>query len=247
LADVRVALLSDKGPVRDENEDRCGRSPVGEGATIVAVADGVSGYQAAGVASQMAIDVLFEAYGEQDATAKVETRLARAVQNANIAIYDRAMVVPELRGMATTLTAVAIEGGRLAAAHVGDSRLYLVRGGRALQLTKDHRSGKTTLTRSLGRELIAAIDKITRPVERGDRLVLCTDGIHNIISDDDLARLASTYEPDEACQAFLDAAVAGGADDNLTVAIVEVLNGVSPSEPRPRGLGERLMRLVGRG
>jgi serine/threonine protein phosphatase PrpC len=244
--DVRVALLSEAGPVRSSNEDCCGHRTADSATTLVVVADGVSGYQAADVASQMAVDVTLDAYAEQNASLKAEVRLARAAQAANIAIYDRAMVVPELRGMATTLTAVAITDGQLAVAHVGDSRLYLVRGGRALQLTKDHRSGKVMLTRSVGRELIVAIDKITRPLDDGDVLVMCTDGLHNVVTDADIARLTAGVDPARACRALVDAALAGGADDNLTVAVVQPI-GLGPGRPRAAGLGDKLRRLVGKG
>jgi serine/threonine protein phosphatase PrpC len=243
--DVRVALLSEAGPVRSANEDCCGHRAADAATTLVVVADGVSGYQAADVASQMAVEVTLEAWDRQSATMRPEVRLARAAQEANIAIYDRAMVVPELRGMATTLTAVAIEGGRLAAAHVGDSRLYLVREGRALQLTKDHRSGKVALTRSVGRELIVAIDKLTRPLDGGDVLVVCTDGLHNFLPDADIARLVAGVDPDGACRALVDAALAAGADDNVTVAVIHA-PGSAPARPRAAGLGEKLRRLVGR-
>jgi PPM family protein phosphatase len=243
-SDVRVALLSDKGPVRAANEDFCGHRAAAA-TTLVAVADGVSGYQAADVASQMAIEVTLESFEQQDASVRDEARLARAAQEANIAIYDRAMVVPELRGMATTLTAVAITDGQLAAVHVGDSRLYLVRGGRALQLTKDHRSGKVALTRCMGRELIVAIDKIARPLDAGDVLVMCTDGLHNVLGDADIARLVVDADPTAACRALVDAGLAAGADDNLTVAVVHA--GAGAARPKAAGLGATLRRLVGRG
>jgi protein phosphatase len=243
--DLRVALLSEKG-LRAANEDCCGHRAADAATTLVVVADGVSGYLAADVASQMAVEVTLDAYGTQDASMRPEARLARAAQEANIAIYDRGTVVPELRGMATTLTAVAISNGQLAAAHVGDSRLYLVRDGRALQLTKDHRSGKVMLTRSVGRELIVAIDKITRPLDPGDVLVMCTDGLHNFLPDGDIARLAAASEPEGACRALIDSALAAGADDNLTVAVVRMLGEAPPRRP-PKTLGDRLRRFVGRG
>jgi protein phosphatase len=244
---VRVALLSEAGPVRTSNEDSCGHRDAAPATTLVVVADGVSGYQAADVASQMAVEVTLGAWDTQSAGARPEVRLARAAQEANIAIYDRALVVPELRGMATTLTAVAIADGQLAAAHVGDSRLYLVRGGRALQLTKDHRSGQTALTRCVGRELIVAIDKISRPLDDGDALVLCTDGLHNVVADAEIARLVTGAEPEAACRALVDAGVTGGADDNLTVAVIHVQIAGKRTTPNPNGLGDKLRRLVRRG
>ncbi|HVZ75320.1 MAG TPA: protein phosphatase 2C domain-containing protein [Polyangia bacterium] len=232
--------------MRPRNEDRCGTAVCGEATTLVAVADGVSGYEAADVASAMAVDVTLGAFAEQDAAASLEVRLARAVQHANISIYDKAMIVPELRGMATTLTALAIRGDRLAAAHVGDSRLYLVRGGRALQLTKDHRAGRNALTRCVGRELIVPVDRITRPVAPGDVFVLCTDGVHNVVPNEALVVAARAPEPAEACRALVDAALARGADDNVTVAVVRIAGEPAPDDVAPRGLGQRLLGLVGR-
>jgi serine/threonine protein phosphatase PrpC len=204
----------------------------------------VSGYRAGDVASETAVSVTLEAFDRQ--SGRADARLARAAQEANIAIYDRAMVVPELRGMATTLTAIAVERGQLSAVHVGDSRLYLVRAWRALQLTKDHRAGKTTLTRSVGRELICAIDKLTRPLEDGDVLVLCTDGVHNFLPDEDLAPLVEGVEPVRACRAILDAALARGADDNLTIAVVAPRN-APRAKTKEAGLGDRWRRFVARG
>jgi serine/threonine protein phosphatase PrpC len=193
----------------------------------------------------MAVEVTLRAFRELPPTVKLETRLARAAQQANIEIHDLALIVPELRGMATTLTAIAIADGHLVAAHVGDSRLYLIRKGKAVQLTKDHRTGQATLTRSVGRELIAAIDRLSRPLEQDDVLVLCTDGVHGSVSDEALARLAADADPARACRALIDAAMAGNSTDNVTVAVVRVV-GTTPERPRPLGMSERLRRLVKR-
>src|SRR5262249_32771163 len=152
------------------------------------------------VASAKAVEVTLRAYQEQPAAVAAGKRLARAVQQANIEIHDMAMIVPELRGMATTLTALALDEGRLCIAHVGDTRLYHLRDGRLVQLTKDHtvaaervRLGllsprrarhhpeHSTLTRSLGRELIVAIDRISTRVFRDDALLVCSDGLYNVL------------------------------------------------------------------
>jgi len=244
---VVLSTLSAKGPVRDENEDYCGHERQGPSAIVLVIADGVSGYRGGETASQMAVEVTLRAFRELEATPKLDTRLARAAQQANIEIHDLALTVPELRGMATTLTAIAIVDGKLVAAHVGDSRLYLVRKGKAVQLTKDHRSGQATLTRSVGRELIAAIDRLrlSRPLERDDVLVLCTDGVHGVVSDQALARLAAEEDPARVCRALIDAALAGNSTDNVTVAVVRVV-GPAPEQPRPLGMTERLRRLVKR-
>src|SRR5262245_13251341 len=135
---LELAAVSDAGTEREVNEDHCGSFVESPHCGLVAVADGVSGYEGGETASRTAIEVLLRSYREQAASLSPAKRLYRAVQQANIEVYELALVVPELRGMATTLTAVAIDGVQLAAAHVGDSRLYLARAGEIVQLTKDH-------------------------------------------------------------------------------------------------------------
>jgi len=105
---------------------------------LVAVADGVSSYEGGEVASQRATEVVVRFFKEQGPGVATMKRLVRAVQQANIEIYDTAVVVPQLRTMCTTLTALVLDRGEALAAHVGDSRLYLIREGQILQLTKDH-------------------------------------------------------------------------------------------------------------
>src|SRR5271157_1136118 len=182
-ATFELALLSDVGADRPDNEDFCGHfieSPV---SAIFVVADGVGGYEGGEVASRMAVETTIAAYRENPAAWGVAKRLQRAVQQANIEIHNRALTVPELRRMATTLTAVAVENGALTAAHVGDCRLYLIRHGKVNQITKDHtwvgervRMGlmtaaqarqhpeRSALNRSLGRELIVSLDRISIPL-----------------------------------------------------------------------------------
>jgi len=242
---LEIATGSETGPVRERNEDRCGHHQQDEATALVVVADGVSSYAAGDTASQMAVDVTLHAFQEQPASTKLEVRLARAVQQANIKIYDLALVVPELRGMATTVTAVAMARGQMAAAHVGDSRLYLVRRGRALQLTKDHTARPSVLTRSVGRELIVAIDRLTRPLERDDVLVICTDGLYNVLQNEDIASLASGIEPGVACRNLLEAALARKTNDNATAAVLRIV-GPTPHARPGGGVGNVLRRLMGR-
>jgi serine/threonine protein phosphatase PrpC len=259
-----VAALTDVGTGRDHNEDACGTCVEGDACAVAAVADGVSLGAAGEVASDMAVEVLLRAYREEGATGPAGQRLYRAVQQANIDIYDRAVAVPELRGMSTTLTAAVVDRGELTAVHVGDSRLYLVRGRDIVQLTKDHtvaaekvrmkllsrekarsHPDRSVLTRSVGRELIVSRDRITRRLEQGDVLLACTDGVHGVLEDDELARLLEGRDAAAACRAVVDAANARGTPDNLSAAVIRVV-GPSPGAPAPDGLRERLGRLLGR-
>ncbi|MGH7249241.1 MAG: protein phosphatase 2C domain-containing protein, partial [Pseudomonadota bacterium] len=133
-----LAVLSDAGTDRADNEDACGYFIENPGTALLVIADGIGGYEGGEVASRMAVEITLEAYRESPAAWGAAKRLQRAVQRANIEIHNRAIAVPELRRMGTTLTAAVVEAGRLNAAHVGDCRLYLARGGRISQITKDH-------------------------------------------------------------------------------------------------------------
>jgi protein phosphatase len=247
------ATLSDAGTERRNNEDACGAHVEHDGRVLLAVADGVSGEEGASIASQIAIDVTLKAYRDSPAEWALPKRLYRAVQQANIEIHDKALVVTELRRMATTLTAIVLDGLTVHAAHVGDTRLYSVRGADIVQRTKDHSlarrrksgaalrddPGRSILTRSLGRDLIAAVDRLTFPVARGDFLVVCSDGLYTVLEDEEIRNVVATMEPSQACRALISTANARGTPDNLTVAVVKVT--ADHAEPTP-GTWSRILR-----
>jgi protein phosphatase len=259
---VELASLSDVGTERGNNEDFTGHSIESPSSVVIGVADGVSSGQAGEVASQMAIEVTLRAFREDSATRTIGKRLYRAVQQANIEVHDKALAVPELRGMATTLTAAAVDAGELTIVHVGDSRLYLIREGTITQLTKDHTAAaervrygllsrekarthadRSVLTRSLGRELIVSRDLITRGLAQGDVLLLCTDGLYNVLDDAEILRLTEGRAPAEACRYLVEAANDRGTPDNLTAAIVRV-TGPTPPREEPKGLINRLLSSI---
>jgi len=262
----QAAALTDVGTERPHNEDACGVIVLDDhpaSGIVAVVCDGVSSGEAGETASGKAVEVTLRAFREHPAAWSFGKRLFRAVQQANIEVYDLALVVPELRGMSTTLTAVAVAGGELSAAHIGDSRLYLARGGSITQLTKDHtvaaektRLGllradkarnhpdRSTLTRSLGRELIAAIDRITTRVQQGDTLIVCSDGLYNVLEDQELREIAQGGDPADACRGLIEAANQRGTVDNLSAVVIRV-DGGAPDAPRAAGgLRARLAKLV---
>lgn len=260
---VSFATMSDAGTERGDNEDACGWYVEDPTHVLVAVADGVSGEAGGEIASRTAIDVTLRTYKESSASWGALKRAYRAAQQANIEIHDRALVVTELRRMATTLTAVVVEGGLVYAAHVGDSRLYLMRGDTIVQKTKDHtvaadrrRMGllsaerarshpeRSVLTRSLGRELIAAVDRITFPIAGGDTLLVCSDGLYNVLDDDQLRETASGKDASRACRDLIERANARGTPDNVTVAVVQI-TGNAPQSRAP-GLRGLLTKWMGR-
>jgi protein phosphatase len=263
--EVEVATATDVGTEREHNEDHCGELLETPGCALLVVADGVSSAEAGETASHTAVDATLKTFREQPAGTASPKRLYRAVQQANIEVYDLATVVPELRGMTTTLTAVVVDRGELTAAHVGDSRLYLLREGRLTQLTKDHtvageksRMGlmsksrakespdKSVLTRSLGRELIVPIDRLSNRIYRGDSLLVCSDGLYNVLEDEEMASLVGAGDASAACRNLIDTANKRGTLDNLTAAVLRVLDGPDRPNGGP-GLGGRLRALFGRG
>ena len=255
-----IFALSDVGTHRPDNEDSCGFFIESPDQVIFAVADGMGGYEGGEVASSMAVEITLRAWQESPREWGAAKRLSRAVQQANIEIHNRALAVPELRMMGTTLTAVAIDHGSLAAAHVGDCRLYLIRRHRILQLTKDHTvtgervrmevPPQSDVARVLDRALrsrarIVSVDRISMPLVRGDRLVLCSDGLYNVLRDPEIELIARDQRGSDAARLLIDSANQRGTADNLTVAVFTMMAETGLT-PLPTGWRERLRRFLGR-
>jgi protein phosphatase len=258
---VHLAARTDAGTERELNEDSCGVHVESPGCALAVVADGVSSSEAGEEASRLAVEVVIRSFSEQSRDMSPGQRLYRAVQQANIEIYDKSVAVPELRGMATTLTAAVVDRGWLTVVHVGDSRLYLVRGGSITQLTKDHtlaaqksRYGllgkerarthpdRCVLTRSVGRELIVSRDQATRTLVDGDALLLCSDGLYNVLSESEMNEIIEQRDVDGACRALVDRANARGTPDNVTAVVVRFSG--PPGEPHDAARWTWLRRLT---
>jgi PPM family protein phosphatase len=250
MPQIELFQLSDVGCVREINEDAVGYWPHDDG-MVLAVADGLGGEEAGEVASALALEVLARELERAPGSWNVGKRLRRAFQEANIEIYNKAITVPELRGMGTTLTATALTGGSLVAAHVGDTRLYLKRQRQLTQLTKDHtwvweqvqygllsaeqarmHPRRHVLTRCLGRELIVGIDVLTLDAQPGDVLLQCSDGVHGYFRDEELARLLD-QPPDAACRALIECGRERGGEDNLSAQVAVVVECPAPTPTRP--------------
>ena len=225
---------TDTGLVRTGNEDRfLARSPV------FAVADGMGGHLAGEVASQLAMDGIGEV---ADATpAPDAARLVGAIERSNSVIRREARDHPDLDGMGTTCTVAVIDGG-VRIAHVGDSRAYRFRGGRLDQLTQDHSlvaslvlggiidpadartdGRRNIVTRALGAEDEVRVDRVETDIAPGDRLVLCTDGLHGQVDDAAIAAvLAEASAPSRTAERLVGLANAAGGDDNVTVIVIDI-------------------------
>ena len=236
---IEREALTDVGRARERNEDS-----YYAGEYVFAVADGLGGHNAGEVASRLAVEPIaaFDRAVESTPDDRIAEALERAVGAANRAVYQRAQNDAKVRGMGTTLTAVAISNGSAHLAHVGDSRCYLIRGGEITQLSSDHtlvarmvQEGKLTpeqaethpqrsiLTRALGAEPEIDVDTLEIQLAPGDRLILCSDGLSSVIPDEQiLATLADSKGLKEACKRLVEAANGRGGPDNITVVVVAV-------------------------
>ena len=234
---------SDVGRVRSGNEDA-----LLLGATVFAVADGMGGHRGGEVASATALEPLAALDGRRfDSPDAALEALTEAVVAANAAVSRRSHEDPDLRGMGTTLTAVLVDGRDAHLVHVGDSRAYLARGDRLVQLTDDHTLMQTLLdqgritqdqvathphrsviTRAVGVAEDVEVDGMLLTLRDGDRLVLCSDGLTGVVDDATIARTVRDHGPGEAVELLVGAANAAGGPDNITVVIIAADGGVDP-------------------
>ena len=239
---------TDMGMVRQQNED----SFVAEEGLYV-VADGMGGHNAGEVASALAVTAMRSAIkgGVHDAI-----RLREAVQAANTAIYTASLDDSAQSGMGTTLTAAVVVPGeepRFMVANVGDSRTYLFRDGVLSRVSIDHsyvqelvnegliseeearvHPRRNIVTRALGIDRSVIVDVFTQVVRTGDRMVLCSDGLVDEVSDADIAAvLARHRDPQLAAESLVMVANAAGGRDNTTVVVVDILDDVSDPVEMP--------------
>ena len=248
-AGVEVAALSDVGCQRENNEDSYA---YWEGSTdeqfqhqgrLAVVADGMGGHEGGQEASRIAVEAIQEIYAAAGTESDRQTVLAAGFREAHRRIHEHAVKDVQLRGMGTTATAVVLVGDRLSYAHIGDSRLYRVRGGEITKLTHDHsyvsrlvedgvlspeeaevHPQRNILTAALGVGPEVAPDSPAQPVplQSGDVLVLCTDGLWGLVNDDEIRDVAAKQKPEAACHALIEMAKERGGPDNITVQILRL-------------------------
>jgi len=236
---------TDVGRVREQNEDSY---LIVEDHGLYVVADGMGGHLGGQMASSLAVKTIGEAIEECNEeieegvgvdpleSSPVPRLLAMAVRKACGAIYRTAQEDPELSGMGTTCTALLVRGERAFVAHVGDSRCYLQRGDKIIQITDDHslvneqiKEGlitreqartsrlKNIITRSVGFERDVAVDTLALPVKAGDRLLMCSDGLANFVDDTEIGLALATLPLEEVPPRMVALANERGGDDNITV------------------------------
>ena len=245
---LRSGSATDTGLVRSVNQDLAIETP-----TLFAVADGMGGHAGGEVAARLAVDTLSVSFGRQPTGAG----LAEAVTQANSVVWEHSLENPELRGMGTTITAAALvnedSGDLLALVNVGDSRAYRFHEGELDQITTDHslaeemvHTGELTvaeaeihphrhiLTRALGVSANVAVDLWRIQPVRGDRFLLCSDGLTNELEPEQISEvLATVPDPQTAADLLVRAARTHGGSDNITVVIIDVVVGEGEADGAP--------------
>lgn len=247
----KAAGKTDIGLVRRQNEDDF---LIDESKGVFVVADGMGGHAAGRIASKMAVNFIKRHYRKKSRSPSARHKkthgdyseptedLASAIRTANKAVYESAQRMTGFKGMGTTIAAVRIDGARLSIAHIGDSRVYLIRAGNIEQLTDDHsvvyeqvkkelitkeeaeRSEiKNILTRALGITADPEIDLAEMSLAADDILLLCSDGLSNMVDDETmLTVVTATSDPALACEQLVSMANANGGKDNITVIVVYI-------------------------
>lgn len=232
---LRWAAVTDQGHVRSNNQDA-----YHAGEHLLVVADGMGGMAAGDVASRLAVDAMTSLDTPMDNDRQMEA-LHQALEAANGRIADTVAADETLQGMGTTLTAVIFSGDRAALAHVGDSRAYLLRGGRLNQLTKDdtyvqmlvdqglikpEEAGshprRAVVTQALQGEPVTPSYVIIEP-EPGDRWLLCSDGLTGVVPTDAIEAVLNAEPDPQACaHRLVEMALQAGGPDNITVIVADL-------------------------
>jgi serine/threonine protein phosphatase PrpC len=238
---ISATGITDVGNVRSSNEDNFTvllgpDAPLGD--ALLAVADGMGGHSAGEVASQISLDAL--AYALSDTSSPTKHSLREAVEVANRRVYF-ASSLGNLHGMGTTLVVGLLVGSLLHVCNVGDSRAYLLRAGRLMQLTRDHswvgdmvdkgfltpeqasaHPRRNVITRALGVGESVQVDVTRIILRKGDRMLFCSDGLHGLVDDGTIAAILSRKSLRGAARELVRSAKRAGGDDNITVIVAQM-------------------------
>ena len=238
--------LTDPGCVRTQNQDTYQIEQLDRNTLLCVLCDGMGGAKSGNIASSLAADVfvqeirqVWKSSMEQE---KINQMLRSAVKLANFTVFDQAAQFEDFTGMGTTLTSVLIRGKDVTVVNVGDSRVYKVNKEGITQLTKDHSlvqmmvergdltpemartyPGKNFITRAVGTETVAECDLFHYKVDKGDCLLLCSDGLSNMMDDQEiLFEVVHGVSKEQCCQRLLNIAKNRGAPDNVTSVLIQI-------------------------
>jgi PPM family protein phosphatase len=240
---LHYALRSDVGLLREGNEDSAYAGP-----NLLAIADGMGGHAAGEVASAVAISALAPLDHENlHETSEMLGALAHAVASANATLHEMSVADPSVEGMGTTLTALLWSGAKVALCHIGDSRAYLLRDGDFYQITRDHtlvqslvdegrlsqeaaatHPQRSLVMRALQSSTDAEPDLVMREAVLGDRYLLCSDGLSDVVTEKTMSKTLETLpDPDQAVTQLIDLAIRSGGPDNITCIVADVVDTVT--------------------
>ncbi|MFQ3549226.1 MAG: Stp1/IreP family PP2C-type Ser/Thr phosphatase [Armatimonadota bacterium] len=263
---IAIGAKTDLGRVRENNEDKYEfftpeeEDVLASKGSFFAVADGMGGHSAGQIASELALKTVIKSY-YNDKSPVINESLRNAVKEANAVIYETSRAIVERNGMGTTLTALVIRGEEIFIAQVGDSRCYRLRDGNIEQITEDHswvneqvkRGGmteeeammspyKNVITRSLGNNPTVEVDIFTDEIEPDDKYLLCSDGLSNLVTPDEIKNEMQKASASFAASNLVDIALDRGGHDNVTVLIVHIKE-ISTKPVKKKGIAS----LFGRG
>ena len=248
---IELHAAVDPGRARSNNEDSVATD---DGVALAVLADGMGGYNAGEVASNMATSFIRTELGRwlreassQASDAEVRRAMDICVDNANRAIFNAANANPQYAGMGTTLVVAVFRGDRLLLGHVGDSRCYRLRAGRLQQITRDHSllqeqidaglitqeqaafsANKNLVTRAVGVEDTVLLETHQHDVQAGDLYVMCSDGLSDMLDDAGIAQVLLAHDSLETgSRALIDAANDAGGKDNISVILVRASGSAS--------------------
>ena len=236
--------LTDQGCVRKQNQDAYQIEKLDRSSMLCVVCDGMGGAKSGNIASSLAVDVFVQevrqSWKPHLDQSKIDQILYSAVKLANFTVFDQSQQFPEFDGMGTTLVAVLIHGKKATVANVGDSRAYGIDENGIFQITKDHSlvqmmvdrgdlsperaktyPGKNFITRAIGTESTVLCDIFHLDVAKGDYFLLCSDGLSNMMDDQEiLFEVVHGVKKAHCCKRLLDIAKSRGAPDNVTSILV---------------------------
>lgn len=245
---IKLGSLSDVGCHRENNEDRyqywepAGDEEFERKGRLAIVADGMGGYEGGQEASRIAVETI-EHYYADSKPGDPQSLLLEGFQSAHLRIQQQGDENPGYQGMGTTSTAIAVVGSRLYYAHIGDSRLYLIRAAKISRVTRDHsyvgrlvetgiisseeaetHPHRNVLTAALGVGIEIAPEFPRQPIalEAGDILLLCTDGLWGLVTEKEMQISVSNNPPQKACQRLVRIAKENGGPDNITVMVIRI-------------------------
>lgn len=253
---LKTALKTDRGKIRQHNEDDAGIFTEKNGLVLAVVCDGMGGHLAGDVASRMAVSALRDIWEETEevpaSPAESEAWLKEQISAVNQKLFDHSRAHEECQGMGTTVVCALYTGKTLTVAHIGDSRCYLLQGGNFVQLTEDHslvnelvRTGgiskedaehhprKNVLTKALGTDPEVKVEAHTFEIEPGDQVLLCSDGLTNKVDDETLKdMLTALSSAEEKADQLVQLANDNGGEDNITVALMELPSQIEEGEDK---------------